>query len=411
MVGLFQSYTVTLDGLYHLVDGSILSYHVVLQFCGHALQSDTLLFSHTLGGHTGHHRYHLGHLVGIYSKLFAALAVSPALVQLLQLLVEHHLTVAIAGSQFVVLVLHRLRLLLLHLFQFLLLLDYLGWHLCIAQMYLRASLVESIDGLVGHESVGNVAVCQFDTSLQSLVGVLHVVMLLVAVLYVVQYLQCLLGSGRLYLYLLESALQSTVLLYALAILIQCGCTYALYGAAGQCWLHYVGSIHTAGGRTRTDDGVYLIDEYDNIWIGLKLLHQCLESLLKLSAILGAGHHARHVERVNTLAKQHRTGVTLLYQLCQSFYYSTLAHTRLTDKYRVVLLAAAQYLDYALNLAHAAHAWVKLTLGSSLCKVGAETVQYGCLRVWFLLCGSGALLIVAGALATSGLLVFLLFLVG
>ena len=206
MVGLFQSYAVALDGLHHLVDGSILSYYVVLQFYGHTFKADALLLSHTLGGHTGHHRYHLGHLVGVYRKLFAAIAVGPALVQLLQFLVEHHLAVAIACSQFVVLVLHRLRLLLFYLCQFLLLLDNLGWHLRIAQMYLRTSLVESVDGLVGHESVGYVAVCQFDTSLQRLVGVLHVVVLLVAILYVVQYLQRLLVAGRFYLHLLESAL-------------------------------------------------------------------------------------------------------------------------------------------------------------------------------------------------------------
>ena len=104
-------------------------------------------------------------------------------------------------------------------------------------------------------------------------------------------------------------------------------------------------------------------------------------------------------------------MALLYQLCQTFHDGTLTHTRFADKYRVVLLAAAQYLYYTLYLALTTHAWVQLTLGSSLCQVGAETVENRSLRVLFLLRGSGALLIVAGTLATAGLLVFLLFLVG
>ena len=132
MVGLLQSYTVSLDGLYHLVDSGILGYHGVLQLYSHTLQAYTLLFGHALYGHTRHHRNHLGHLVGIYYQSLFALAVAPAVVQLFQLRGKGCLAVAITGCQLVVLVLHRLLLLFAGIGQLLLLLNNLGWNLCVA---------------------------------------------------------------------------------------------------------------------------------------------------------------------------------------------------------------------------------------------------------------------------------------
>ena len=55
MVRIFQSNTVALDSLHHLVDGGILGDDGILQRYGHTLQTDTLLFSHSLGRHTRHH--------------------------------------------------------------------------------------------------------------------------------------------------------------------------------------------------------------------------------------------------------------------------------------------------------------------------------------------------------------------
>ena len=280
-------------------------------------------------------------------------------------------------------------------------------------MYLRTCLVERVDGLIRHKAVGNVAVCQFDTSCQRLVSIGNVVMLLVAALYVVQNLQRFLVGCWFYLYLLETALKRTILLYTLAIFVECCSTNALYCASSQCWFHNVGSIHRAWSRTSSDYGVNLVDKHNHIRICFQFLHQRLESLFKLSAILCTSHNTRHVESVDALAKQHRACVTLFYQLCQSFYYCALTNTRLTNQYWVILLAATQYLYYALNLALAAHTWVELTLSSSLCEVGAKAIQNRSLRCsLLLLCGSSVLLIAASAaITTSSSLILLFFLIG
>ena len=240
-----------------------------------------------------------------------------------------NLTVAIACGQFIVLVLHGLTLLFLHLVQLLFLLDNFGWNLGVTQVNLRASLIKSVDGLIWHKAVGNIAVCQFDTSRQSLVGICHVVMLLVALLDVMQNLQSFLVCCRFNLHLLESALKCTVFLNALAIFVQRCSSDALYSAACQSWLHYVCSIHRAWCSTSTYDGVNLIDKHYDVRITLQLLHQSLQALLKLSAIFCTCHNACHVEGIYTLTKQHRTCVALLNKLCQTLYYCALTHTRFT----------------------------------------------------------------------------------
>ena len=139
------------------------------------------------------------------------------------------------------------------------------------EMHARACLVEGVDGLVGEGAVGDVALCQFDTRVDGLVGVLHVVVVLVAVLDVMEYLQGLVLCGRLDEYLLEAALQGSVFLDAVAVLVKGGGTYALYGAACQRGFHDVGGIHRACCRACTDEGVDLVDEENDVGVALYLL--------------------------------------------------------------------------------------------------------------------------------------------
>ena len=188
VVGLLQSDAVALDGLHHLVDGLVLCDDGILQLLRHALQTDTLLFGHTLGRHTRHHRYHLGHLVSVDHLPLLVNARAPALVHLLQFCLEHRLTVAIAGSQFEVLILHGPLFLFLHLGNLFLLFHNLLRNLGITKMYARACLVEGVDGLIGHKAVCHVAVCQFDTCHEGIIRIGHMVMVLIAVLDVTQYL-------------------------------------------------------------------------------------------------------------------------------------------------------------------------------------------------------------------------------
>ena len=129
MVGLFQSYAIALDSLYHLVDGSILSNDSSFQFLSHTFQSDTFFLSHTLGRHARHHRYYFGHLLSSYCLWLFIFAFCPALVQSLQFFFQYYLAVSIASGQFKVLALYCQLLSLLQFGNLTFLLDNLGWNL------------------------------------------------------------------------------------------------------------------------------------------------------------------------------------------------------------------------------------------------------------------------------------------
>ena len=172
-------------------------------------------------------------------------ATLPVGLQCCQLVFQCRLAVAVAGSQLEVLVLHGSLFAVFDACQLFLFFDNLRWYLSVREMYARACLVHGVDGLVREGTVADVTLCQPDTSLDGLVSVVDMVVVLVAVLDVVQYLERLVERRRLDDDLLEAALQGTVFLDGVAIFVQGGGADALYGAAGQRRFHNVGGIHGA----------------------------------------------------------------------------------------------------------------------------------------------------------------------
>ena len=243
------------------------------------------------------------------------------------------------------------------------------------QVYARTRLVEGVDGLVGEETVGDIAVCQFDTCLQGLVGIGYVVVLFVAVLDVLQNLQRLLGCCRLNDDLLETTLQGSVLLDGVAVFVECGGADALYGATCQSRLHDVGCIHAARSGAGSDHRVYLVDEHDDVRILLQLLDERLDALFELSAILRASDDGCHVEVDESLAEEHGRRASTCDELCQSFDDGTLSHARLTNEDGVVLLASAENLYDALYLALTTYHRVEHFVECCLREVGGEVVEH------------------------------------
>ena len=77
-------------------------------------------------------------------------------------------------------------------------------------------------------------------------------------------------------------------------------------AAGQHRLEQVGGVHGALGRAGADDGVQLVDEEDDLAVGvLDLLEHGLEALLELAAELGAGDERAQVEGHDRLVRAGR----------------------------------------------------------------------------------------------------------
>src|SRR5262249_17229728 len=79
------------------------------------------------------------------------------------------------------------------------------------------------------------------------------------------------------------------------------------------------------------------------------LHDGLEALFELAAVLRAGDDQREIERQDALVGEERRHVTLGEALRQAFHDGGLADAGLADQHRVVLGAAAEDLDDALEL--------------------------------------------------------------
>ena len=244
----------------------------------------------------------------------------------------------------------------------------------VGQMSACAGLVHGVDGLVGQAAVGHISFREAHAGLQGSIGVAHVVMVLVALLEVLEYLHRLIGGGRLYEHFLETAFEGAILLDALLIFVDGGGADALHLSSGEGGLEHVGGIHRPGSRTGTDDGMYLIDEKDDLGVLCELIDDGFEAFLELSAVLRACHDTREVEHDDALVKEQPGHLTCHDALCQAFHDGALAHAGQADEDGVVLLPAAQDLCHALYLALTSYDGIEQLVVGRLCEVGAEGVE-------------------------------------
>ena len=146
----------------------------------------------------------------------------------------------------------------------------------------------------------------------------------------------------------------------LAVLVEGGGADAVQLAARQRRLEHVAGVHGALGRARADHGVQLVDEEDDLALGLgDLLEDGLEALLELAAELGAGDQRAQVERDEPLVLEPFGHVAVDDAPGQPLDDGGLADAGLADEDRVVLGAAREHLDDAADLLVAADDRVEL----------------------------------------------------
>ena len=149
----------------------------------------------------------------------------------------------------------------------------------------------------------------------------------------------------------------------LAVLVEGGGADHAQLAAGQHRLDHVAGVHGALGGAGADDGVQLVDERDDLALGVgDLLQHGLQPLLELAAVLGPGHHRRQVEGDEPLVLQALGHVAVDDAPGQALDDGRLADAGLADQHRVVLGAPGQHLDRAADLVVAADDRVELALG-------------------------------------------------
>ena len=198
--------------------------------------------------------------------------------------------------------------------------------------------------------------------------------LLVPILDAHQDLDRLLLGRRIDLDGLEAPLQGTVLLDVLAVLGGRRRADAADLAAGQGRLEDVRRIERPLGGTGANQRVQLVDEHDDVRVLGELLHDRLQALFELPAVLRAGDDERDVERQNPLVGEEVRHVAVDDLLRQSFDDCGLADARLADEHRVVLGAAAEHLLHALELVLASDERIELVLHRRFGQVAAEFCQ-------------------------------------
>ena len=118
----------------------------------------------------------------------------------------------------------------------------------------------------------------------------------------------------------------------------------------------------------------LVDEDDRV-VGLaQLVEQLLHPLLEFAAELRARHQRRDVERIEPFARDGVGNVARCDPQREPLDDGALAHARFADQDRIVLLAAREYLDYALDLLLAPHDGVDFALAGHAREVHAEFVE-------------------------------------
>mmetsp|Transcript_75078 Transcript_75078/g.208782 ORF Transcript_75078/g.208782 Transcript_75078/m.208782 type:complete len:264 (-) Transcript_75078:400-1191(-) len=171
--------------------------------------------------------------------------------------------------------------------------------------------------------------------------------------------------------LLEAPLQRRVLLDVLPVLVQGRGAHTAQLPTRQQGLQEVSSVHRTAAGARPHDGVYLIDERNDLPIRrLDFGQHGLEALLEIASVLGAGHHAADVERDDLLVLERLRHVLLDDSAREALDDRRLADAGLADDHRIVLGTPRQDLDNAPDFVVAANDRVQLPVPSHLREVGA-----------------------------------------
>ena len=235
--------------------------------------------------------------------------------------------------------------------------------------------VHQVDGLVGQETVGDVAVRQGHGGDDGIVLNAHAVVILVALFQSAQDADGIFGRRFVHEHRLEASLQRLVLLEILLVFFQRGGTDTAQFAARQGWFQDIGGIHCAIASSRTDQGVNFVDEEDDIAVGLRhLVDHALQTFFKFAFVLRARHEGTHIERIQAATLQAHGHVAAHDTLGQALNDGRLTRTRLTDEDGVVLRASRQDLQHAANLLVASDDGVKASFAGFADEVARILLQ-------------------------------------
>ena len=262
----------------------------------------------------------------------------------------------------------------------------------IFQVHVRAGLVNEVDGLVRQKAVGDIALAEHDGKAAHGVRDDDAVKVLIIAAHALEDLDAVVDARLGHRDGLEAALERRVFFDVLAVLGKRRRADDLDLTAREGGLEDVGGVHAALGVTRADDVVHLVDDEDDVADAADLLDEPLHAALELTAELRARHERREVEQVDLLVAQLIRHIALGDALGKPLGDGRLADAGLADETGVVLLAAVEDLDDALQLLRPADHGVKLAVAGALREIDTvvrEKLQLA--RGTAALVGSGGIL--------------------
>ena len=237
----------------------------------------------------------------------------------------------------------------------------LGRHRVDLDAQAAGGLVDQVDGLVGQEARGDVAVRQPGGGDQRAVLDAHAVVHLVALLQAAQDRDGRLDRRLAHHHRLEAPLEGRVLLDVLAVLVERGRADARSSPRASIGLSRLAASTAPSAAPAPDDRVQLVDEEDDLALGV-LRSPCSTALRRSSnspRYLAPASSAPMSSATTRLPGQALGDVAGHDPLGQALDDRGLAGAGLADQHRVVLGAPRQHLDDAPDLLVAADHRVEL----------------------------------------------------
>src|SRR5580700_2406649 len=223
-----------------------------------------------------------------------------------------------------------------------------------------SGFVDEVDGLVGEEAVGDVAMRERGGGDDGRVADADFVVRLVAFLEAAENGDGVLDVGLADVDDLEAALEGGVFLDVLAVLVESGRADGAELAARKGGLEHVRRVDGAFRGSGADEGVQLIDKEDDLAVGLfDFLQDGLEAVFKFAAIFGSGEHGAEVEGDDALVAENVGDVAVDDAAREALDDGGFADAGLANEDGVVLGAAREDLNDAANFFVAADDGVEL----------------------------------------------------
>ncbi len=226
--------------------------------------------------------------------------------------------------------------------------------------------VDQVDGFVGQEAVGDVALRELGGGDEGGIFDFDIVVRFVAGLQAAENGDGVVDDGFADVDGLEAAFQGGIFFDVLAIFVERGRADAAEFAAGEGRLEQIGGIGGAFRRAGADHGVQFVDEQnDAAGSDFDFAEHGFQAIFEFAAIFCAGDECAQIERDDALVFQAVGHVALDDAQGEPFGDGGFADAGFADQHRIVFGAAGEDLDDAADFLIAADDRIELALPGAL----------------------------------------------